>query len=882
MRTFLSSVLLALGVGAHASLITLDLPTSRGNERTQAADQEVRGFAKRVALLTKGERRTLSRSRRFSLPVSVIIKGTPAATRGRDNDISLQFDTSGSGAFPTDYRALLESIFATVHPRLTAMFGSPYQGGVVRVANYDAEIGERDAVAGGYFLYDPTAAVPAQIRFPIYADGVGTKPETVAVNFVHCLLLSYMGSRTLPNDAWREGLVRAATMNICRTPGALPSGLDSTAIEQVLESTYDLGPTYDWQNQKGLVSSTFVAPNLRAANLPVGGSTGGLYLVRYLMAGSAFQKVLVEYPTFAKELLSRYYASPATSLSTLGQSAVDAAAGLANSQVEGISWADWLDRQYILQSRLVPGTRTMVKVTPISSGLSGTDFGVFAFESHVFSVDKAGNESLGTDTIYPIYWGPDFTRFFGSAQDDRIDVAQGYGSVVPNFADAFGGQPYRVAVDFGAQDDNLRTYLPAGAIATPANPTPANLYGTVTGTESDSSATYDVRVTWAGGSATTPVTQFAFGARIATGNWTGSQRRVLVELLRTAQGNTTVVFSRTVNKGPGPLALQLDMAGVSTIAGPAILPGLNLLGIVGEPLSADLPDIWGQGTDALIAKWNAASGRYDYAPTTGVVRAGQAYFCRSSAAHSPSYSAVLTNSVPTSIHLRPGWNLISNPTDHVVNITDIQVAPASQFIRSWTDAVAEQLIGPNLFGLVRGANDPVSGVPEVGSLVPVSTLAPGEAVFARVLASDGITLVFGTGTAGREGAPPPGGLLRLRLEGGSEVATGELIVTPTATSGWDRGQDIELPPSLGGLQIAFGGVKRYFREARRSGQTQVFTTDLEGLRVGESYSLSLLTPNGKPVRVFVGSKAGPRLDTGLTYTFLATKTKLRLRIMVGR
>ena len=78
-----------------------------------------------------------------------------------------------------------------------------------------------DAVVGGFYL-DDNGSGEREIRFPVYAA-----PEAAAVNFVHCLLLAYLGSKDYGFDAFSEGLVRASTMRIARTAGALPASLDN-------------------------------------------------------------------------------------------------------------------------------------------------------------------------------------------------------------------------------------------------------------------------------------------------------------------------------------------------------------------------------------------------------------------------------------------------------------------------------------------------------------------------------------------------------------------------------------------------------------------------------------------------------------------------------
>ncbi|MCE9558076.1 MAG: hypothetical protein K8R88_03925 [Armatimonadetes bacterium] len=875
---------------ASASQLRVEIPSGRADSKWSAADAAVRKFSKNLAQLTRKERR--GQTGLFSLPVSVILTRNgisvppPPSTRGRDPDLTIDFDSSPSGQFPAGYQSLLQQVFDSVKPRLNATFGSPFIGGTVRVVNYDAQIGERDAVGGGYYVYDGSSTPSQMIRFPYYADSVGIKAETAAVNFVHTLLLAHMGSRPLPNDAWREGLVRAATMAICRTPGALPASLDSNAIEQVLDSTYDLSPTYDWCNQKGLVGRDFIAPNLKSAALPIGGSTGGLYLVRYQMAGTAFEKILVQYPTFAAEVMSRYYVTPTASLDTLAQTALDAAAGVSATTVEGRSWSDWSLRQHILDSRLVPGLRLMVKPFAIESGLAGSDFGVFGIESHLFKVDTSGNETLLSDTGYPAYWSPDFTRIFASAQDDRLDYSLGYGSVAPNFIDAFGGDPYRVTVDVPAQDEVLRVFLPAGAVATTANPISNNFYGCISGVLTQAGTSYSVRLTWPSGSVTIPAKNYAFGAMV-TGNWLSAQRNVQCEVLRVTADATTPIYSQIVNKGPGALALNLHVDADKTISLGNLPAGINLVGMPGIPRSSFAASFTGGSPgNTLMARWNSLLGKYDYSPGVGVGTTGQGYFLRTNGVTDFTYPALSYGKMPISVKLRPGWNLVANPLEESVPQSAMQVTVASGFVSSFADAATAQSVGAVLFGFSRGSADPISGVPEIGSMLPVTTLAPGATAFVRVLAPEGALLIFPPAEfRSRSGGspPPPDYLLKVTITGGGTEAYGELGAQRGATSGFDKGKDIELPPSSGGLQVGWMGVKRLFREMRPTGQVSIYNMNLEGLKVGTTYTVNLNPTIGtRNLRVFDGSRPGPLLPGQGTFSFKANSTSKRYRIVVAK
>src|ERR1019366_5867658 len=355
---------------------------------------------------------------------------------GGGGDLVLQFDTIRREVFPTAYQQLLQNVFNSAKSTLDIIFGMPAIGGNVHVANFDASIDDRNAVAGGYFLPDNGAGVP-EIRFPVYNAN-----ETAAVNFIHCLLLAYLGPDGYAWDGFEEGLVRAVTMKVARTSAALPGGLDPTVIETVLQNSYDVEGGYDWSNQRPLSGPLFIAPNLRALPLPVSGGSGA-YLMRYMMSGSAWSKVLVEYPTFASSLNAQVYATPAlgsnlAGLTTASQTILTNQRP-ANATVEGMSFAAWLQHQYVLDPTATQGSKVLVDITPLTTGLTTGDFGVFIVEATYFSTDAAGNETPLSGTSYPIFWDASFNRIVTSAQDEQIDITASQGSVVPNLPDLFSG-----------------------------------------------------------------------------------------------------------------------------------------------------------------------------------------------------------------------------------------------------------------------------------------------------------------------------------------------------------------------------------------------------------------------------------------------------------
>src|SRR5262249_36723349 len=142
----------------------------------------------------------------FSLPMTLVLSKNgqplqPALSRGVvANSLTLSFDSSGQFVFPSAYQAQLQSVFDTAVSTLTAVFGPPPTSGTVFVRDYDATIDDRDAVAGGYFVPN-NGSGQAEIRFPVYLS-----PEAAAVNFVHTVLLAYLGPDSYAWDAFQEGL----------------------------------------------------------------------------------------------------------------------------------------------------------------------------------------------------------------------------------------------------------------------------------------------------------------------------------------------------------------------------------------------------------------------------------------------------------------------------------------------------------------------------------------------------------------------------------------------------------------------------------------------------------------------------------------------------
>lgn len=787
--------------------------------------------------------------------------------RTRGNEITLSIDSTFNNAGDPTRVAFMQSVYDSAKPTIEAIFGDAAITGTVNVVNADDTIGDRNAITGGYYLPNNGLGV-REIRLPF-----NPSREVAAIALIHCILLAYLPDPAYGFDGYLEGLARAATQKIVRIPAALPAGLDQEVIENVLEQTYEIGASYDWANQKSLGGPRFIAPNLLSTPI-VQGTRGGLFFQRYQMSGSVWEKVLAEYPNFIKDLNLLLRSNPSAA-NNASQLEALAASIIGAGTIEGDTFSDWVRKQHILDTRLNVGTKLHSLITPITSGLAGSDFGVFNIEATYFSTDASGNETLLSSTGYPIYWDRNYNRILASSQSEVLDIAASYGSVVPNFTDDNGGIPYRVAVDIPVQDRLIRQYVPAGSIATPATLNVSDFYGTVVGFAVPLGTSLIVRVQNGSDTFDAPVTGYAFGRFVGTANFLGT-RSLTVQLIRVATvgGAETVLMTRRVNKGPGPLAIQLGNEPViSTGLNSGLSAGVQMMGFTGDPLYSGLESIFGlASTNFLAARYNPSKTAYDLYPNSGMVTGGQAYFIRVPFAGSPIWQARVEAGTAVSVALRPGWNMITCPLGMSTPFTNVDVIHTIDFPRTYLGAsgndtgdTAPPLLGKDIFQFVPGANDPTSGVPEGGSFVPATTFEPGTGYFVRCLAPEGATMLFkpnGASTFSRTMAAQTQYLLQVRVSRTGEASYAQLGMNTGATIGFDARFDSNLPPSFGGLQVAVQNTDQRFTDVRAPAPQTTYRVNATGCEIGKKYTFNFFTKYGRATQIQVRD-----LKTGIIQTF---------------
>ncbi len=741
-----------------------------------------------------------------------------------------------------------------------------------------------------------TEAPVPEIRFPVYQSATAA-----GVNFVHTLLLAYLGDTNYPYDAYEEGLVRAATMIVARSSGSIPSTTPEL-LENTLDSLYDASSFYDWSNTPGLGAPNFIAPNLLNTPLPAGGSTGGIYLLRHQMAGTAWAKVASEFPGFIKEFNRRYQLSPSSyqtesQLISLGQAAVNTAAGTPNTQVEGVRYSDWVLRQQILDPEINAGIKVVPLAFPVAPTGGSSDFGVFGIVINAFRTDPSGNETLLNGTSYPCYWRPDFTRFFTSAQDDIAPIAGAYGSVVPNFpGDTFNSQPYRVAVDLPFLGKNARIYLPAGAVATGSQPVFNNAYGTLTGFPIEAGVSYSINLTWTGGSQNNiNIRNFAFGANINATSFENAQP-VTIDVFRITQSSAVQVMSRRVNKGKGPLVVDLrsDDSYTSFVLGRP-----NRLALIGFPLQPYRPNpaqvLNYNANQTLVARYNPFGGTYDLFPKEGEFREGLGYFARTNGDSNLIIEGKTSANTPIAVPLQAGWNLVTVPFNETLTTSSVVVTTATDSTSTYAQAQGD-LIGQTFFRYNPDPNNP-----DLGTLIAANTFVPGQAYFVRALRPEGAVLLFSPSSSQQrspERSPSVASNFRQNIQSANSYGRGfgtvsssygfrgklifqsrtnnyaqlSLIQQPNATPRGDLREDSELAPGPGGFQAFVINHRRLYEDIRPIGTT-TYIVRMVGLIPGEYYSISWLQFSGS-TRFTINNNARLTLTNTQPFGFYATDSTM--------
>jgi len=791
--------------------------------------------------------------------------------------LTLDFSVTPGETFPTAYQQALTDAFTASTPLLDSVYGSPYVCGAIKVVNYDTQMADRDAVIGGIFIQsDPLHGGLPTILFAVYNSQAAAQ-----VNFVNLLVHAYHGPVTFDFDAWEQGFSRAATMKVVRQiyPG-------DQQVAAVLDATYEIRQFYDWLNQPPLSNNTFIAPSLRNEPIP-SGVTGGMFLPRYRMAGSAWAKVLQEYPSFFSQFNAIYYADPNPKQNLAGNVPALVAIGASIAPtVEGRPFAQWFQNQWVLNSSVTLGRKLYTTPIPILSGLFPGETGAFAVIYDLYETIKTGDEKLLAGVIFPIYWTFDFARMNLGAQYERSDVQGGTGTVAPSFTD----NAQMVTIDSPTFDIISRVQLPIGTVAT--QQFSHNFYGTVYGLTDPDPVTGKVGSIEAqtlAGTVTTDIIRGAFGTDLTL----DAETRVNLTI-KDKQG--IIVATRQVNAGPDSLAVQIEAFPQSNLQRqfPA---GIQMFTLPITPFNKDAAALFGVPSNQfLLSRWRQDLFTYVLYPYTPPIQPGYAFFLKPMTPIQPvTFDGIRPPSdQPFAVPLQVGWNQIGNPllTSGFTDLADVwvQKGPEDPAI-GWAEAVANGWVSDTVFRFDQNISNPDSG-----TNVATTQIEAFKGYWVRVLAAEGVTVLFrgGSGLGPRSSFSPPAAngwdvKLEMRSEDGNRTYA-SIGTDSRASEGYDRTLESPLPPAFGAtLQLAIphtdwgANSGDFYSDLRPDSGKATWKFKASGLSPGKNYTISwpALATMKREVRltltdVATGRKVNMRSLTSLSFTPEGTTRELKV------
>ncbi len=732
-------------------------------------------------------------------------------TRNGDNRLDVVFEGFNGASFLNDRNEAvliedtLRELFAVVYPKMVALYGKPSWSGtvVVKSMGFLEEGLQTDLERLSFGAYNVSEG---RIYLPLFRS-----IDSIAHAFVLNLFHAFHGPVVLHYDAWEQGMARAAATVLARDPAI--NFLDPTANGLLTQL-----PVYDLLNQPALGNSTFFPPS--QANFPVDGvfTIARMLQPRLGMSGAAWLKVYIENPGFFAAFNSAYYAAAASDSGLPGNvPALRTLAGSVVPTVEGLSFGQWFERQYVLDTSVTGGDKVYAFVVPGDNVPAGpVDPGG---QSHLMVVvhyrtEVGGDEKVRSGRVYATYFDHDGYRIptLGPASE-QATVDQGEGFLTTLSFPNSGVDDGRMTVDLAINGVSVRTWLPSALegdirvlMATPAKGATATISQVVL----PSGIAREKEV---------PVTRGAFGA--ALGGVAGEFARTTVTVVNEG---ITKVYRRNTGDGTNVLVLAEDGVAGGVVTVTKLLPtGVPfLMSPPVRPLTPKPDAVLGlPWSDFVVTQWDPLANRYEMAvpdkPVTGAMLPGRAYWVRLlPSAGGDQHFVSITGTTPAAdndftIPAPYGWNLIGSPFPESIEMTDVYVKFLENDAIPWSEAVESNLV----------ALEPFAWDSANRRYVPSQFLDGSEwkGYWLRVYAPSGVTLLLPGPSApsrkvvrsrSRSVAPlrtSPLWSFRLHARQGESAASVALGAAPGASDTVDVRWDTEMPPSFEpGFSMGFVGA----------------------------------------------------------------------------
>ena len=864
--------------GPQEALI-IDVPTGKGAATQPTVERRLRAYwaSQQRAIGTKTQPAGKPKA---ILPVSTLVRNrvsgrivappTKKTTRVFGNgNITLSFEgfngasLADSNGNPIVLQDFLQNFYEVVKPKLDAIYGKPSTTSTVAIKSMGFfETGTATDVErlafGAYNVSEN------RIYLPLYRS-IDTLANAFLLNLIH----AYHGPLAFHYDAWEQGFARAAASIIARDPSL--GFQDPTA-----NNLYTLLPQYDLLNHPALGNNTFFPP--AQANIPIDGqfTIAKMLQPRLGMAGAAWLKVWMENPDFFRQLNESYYAAVDADPTGNLQGNVPFLAALVKnvvSDVEGLPFQQWMQRQFILDTSITGGTKLYPFILPSENSAATGQSALIALV--YYRTTPVGDETLLDGRAFAEYHDATGSRIpsLGSSSE-QAQVVDGEGFLTTLSFPSQGFDDGRITMDFSIGQMTTRAYLPSG------------ITGDLQVIWAGTAPTGDVNVTQLltpGGQQRNGQTNIArAGAGFTLGAAFGELYRTRISRPGVSVGEVITV-SRNLGDGINWVVIKTDntAGGITTVSKRFPTNELRLVSFPARPLNADPSAIINLPyADFVLTQYDPLRNIYEMAvpdrPLLGPIVPGRAFWMKLVPENKTTHEIAYTGEVPaTDIDLPVaapfGWNMIGSPFDGLIDTANLRVGFLDNDPITWAEAVTKNLVAEDIYRW-----DTVTRKYIVATQLDN---AEWQGYWVRVYAPSGVTILIpGPGTTRRvqlpgtsRGVPAPALQTELRIKISDGVGSDETLTAGTAAGASDAfnpGLDKEGPPSAGGQLVAsFSAPKasrvrgRLLRDIRSDASSQNATWDID-VTPAVTGSLSLrVTPVsiGKDSRVtLIDKQSGTR------------------------
>jgi len=747
----------------------------------------------------------------------------------------------GGGSITLEYKNwspeeedALRAFFEQVIPVLNSIYGKPAFDITVTVVKDDTAIALMDAI------YDASAN---EIHVRDITQPLGNLNESrEGFALIHMLLRAYHDDAMFYYDAWETGFALAAAW----------------AAAGQIDPNFDLGlrpfhavPVYEGLNQPELGNSTFYPPS----------GYQGMVTWRIGMAASAWFKVYLENPDFFRRVNEAYYAALDPSNPELAGDipALKQLVAGVQPQVEGMGFADWYERQYVLDTSVSFGPKLYVYHFPQNETIPLVlDYYLTTPDGDEQPLGGTANlEYFDYQRIYSLFAQEGYQVLILSSGPDA-----GVGFLAPSFF-AIGG-PQRVYVDVGIEGLYRTVIFPYG-VRGPGEGT-NNFIGAVLGADSGT-----VTLRNAGGETKLTVSQGVYGGNLGA---TLHPEPVTVEFA----GENGETVTRQVNVSVDYYASLLQSGGPATLSTtyPFGTNGRHMISIPAFPKASDAATALGLSPGQFIlARWDPRSveaDKYKFGPDVPPLAPGRGYWLKLTAdANVTVEGSLVPPDQDYRIHLEPGWNMIGVPFNRQVSVSSLRFQEGIDAPASFEEAVSR--------GWIRAA---VYGYSQASGYTTVTSMQPWLGYWLKVLRMDGINVIFpGTRsrnvqTKARVHRLSSNGTWQARLvaqTSDGEATSVKFGISPSATPGFDAFADAETPPSDG------SGIRMQFPHADWGPNAGGYLMDMRGPSPGmTTWDLEVAVKgSGEQVVLSWPSLSSVPRDVSLTLVDLATGKRLYMR-----